>query len=72
LLSIRRSLTRIVVAALLPMGLFAGLLFYFLWDNQQTQRNQEQLARVKTMGAGRERARECHRPFAGDRERSFD
>src|SRR5215203_5243162 len=47
--SIRRSLTRIIVAALLPMGLFAGVLFYFLWDNQQTQRNQEQLARVKTM-----------------------
>lgn len=49
-LSIRRSLIRIIVAALLPMGLFAGVLFYFLWDNQQTLRNQEQLARVKTMG----------------------
>ena len=31
--SIRRSLTRIIIAALLPMGLFAGLLFYLLWDN---------------------------------------
>ena len=49
--SIRRSLTRIIIAALLPMGLFAGLLFYLLWDNQQTLRNQEQIARVKTMAA---------------------
>lgn len=42
---------RIVVAALLPMGLFAGVLFYFLWETQQAQRNQEQIARVRTMAA---------------------
>ncbi|HXD52640.1 MAG TPA: hypothetical protein VN689_12155, partial [Burkholderiales bacterium] len=40
---------RIIVAALLPMGLFAGILFYFLWDSQQSQRAYEQLARVRTM-----------------------
>ena len=47
--SIRRNLMRIIVAALLPMGLFAGILFYFLWDSQQSQRAYEQLARVRTM-----------------------
>ena len=47
--SIRRNLMRIIVAALVPMGLFAGILFYFLWDSQQSQREYEQLARVRTM-----------------------
>ncbi|MDB5806269.1 MAG: Chemotaxis protein methyltransferase CheR [Betaproteobacteria bacterium] len=49
--SIRRALVFIVLAALLPMGLFSGVLFYFLWQNQQALRDQEQLARVRTMAA---------------------
>ena len=49
--SIRRYLMLIVWSALLPMGIFAGGLLYFLWDYQQSQRNQEQLARVRTMAS---------------------
>jgi signal transduction histidine kinase/ActR/RegA family two-component response regulator len=49
--SIRRYLMLIVVSALLPMGLFAAGLLYFLWDYQQTQRNQEQMARVRALAS---------------------
>jgi signal transduction histidine kinase len=49
--SIRRYLMLIVLSALLPMGVFAAGLLYFLWDYQQTQRNQELLARVRVMAS---------------------
>ena len=50
-LTLRRNLTLIVLVALLPMGLFAAVLFYLLWDNQQTQRYAEQLARARVVAA---------------------
>ena len=49
--SIRRALVLIVLTALLPMGLFSAVLFYFLWQNQQALRDQEQLARAHTVAA---------------------
>jgi len=49
--TIRRSLVFIVIAALIPIGLFSAVLFYMLWQNQQEARDQEQLARVRTMAA---------------------
>ena len=49
--SIRRYLKLIVLSALLPSGLFAAGLVYFLWDYQQSQRNEEQLARVRALAA---------------------
>ena len=47
--SIRRYLTLIVLSALLPMGLLAAGLMYFLWSYQQDQRNQELVHRVRAM-----------------------
>ncbi len=47
--SIRRYLTLIVLSALLPMGLLAAGLMYYLWDYQQDQRNQELVHRVRAM-----------------------
>ena len=47
--SIRRYLTLIVLSALLPMGLLAAGLMYYLWENQQGQRNQELVQRVRAM-----------------------
>jgi signal transduction histidine kinase/ActR/RegA family two-component response regulator len=41
----------IVLSALLPTGLFAAGLVYFLWDYQQTQRHQEQLGRVRALAS---------------------
>ncbi|HEY4371044.1 MAG TPA: ATP-binding protein [Burkholderiales bacterium] len=49
--ALRRMLVAMVIAALLPMGLFAAFLFYYLWQSQQALRDQEQLARVRTMAA---------------------
>ena len=49
--SIRRYLMLIVLSALLPMGLFSAGLLYFLWDYQQNERNQEQLARVRALAS---------------------
>ena len=49
--SIRRYLMLIVLSALLPTGLFAAGLVYFLWDYQQNQRHQEQLGRVRALAS---------------------
>ena len=49
--SIRRYLMLIVLSALLPTGLFAAGLVYFLWDYQQSQRHQEQLGRVRALAS---------------------
>lgn len=49
--SIRRYLRLIVLSALLPTGIFSAGLIYFLWEYQQSQRNQELLARVRTMAS---------------------
>jgi signal transduction histidine kinase/ActR/RegA family two-component response regulator len=49
--SIRRYLMLIVLSALLPTGLFAAGLVYFLWDYQQSHRNQEQLERVRALAS---------------------
>ena len=49
--SIRRYLMLIVLSALLPTGLFAAGLVYFLWDYQQSHRHQEQLGRVRALAS---------------------
>jgi signal transduction histidine kinase/ActR/RegA family two-component response regulator len=40
-----------VLAALMPIGLLAGVLFWFLWQAQQDSRDLEQVARARTMAA---------------------
>ena len=47
--SIRRYLTLIVLSALLPMGLLAAGLMYYLWEYQEDQRNQELVHRARAM-----------------------
>ncbi|MET0312640.1 MAG: ATP-binding protein [Burkholderiaceae bacterium] len=49
--SIRRNLLQIVFTAVLPMGLFATALLIFVWQTQQNHRDNEQLARVRTIAA---------------------
>ena len=50
-MSIRRYLGWIMLSALLPMGLFAAALLYFLWDTQQEHRNEEQIARARAIAS---------------------
>jgi signal transduction histidine kinase/ActR/RegA family two-component response regulator len=49
--TLRRNLLLIVLAALMPIGLLAGALFYFLWQAQQDSRDAEAVARARTMAA---------------------
>jgi signal transduction histidine kinase/ActR/RegA family two-component response regulator len=49
--SIRRNLLLIVLLAVLPMGIFAGVLLVSFWKTQEDQRNEEQIARVRTIAA---------------------
>lgn len=51
ILTLRRNLLLIVLAALMPIGILAGVLFYFLWQAQQESRDIEQVARARTMAA---------------------
>jgi hypothetical protein len=50
-LAIRRRLQLIVLAALVPIGLFAAYFLHSLWQSQQAHRTDEQLVRAKTMAA---------------------
>ncbi|MGE0797260.1 MAG: ATP-binding protein [Lautropia sp.] len=49
--SIRRYLTMIVLAALLPTGLLAGVLLYAFWTDQQQKSSAELLARTRTLAS---------------------